>query len=189
MLEKIKERIRERKFEKEDKKKVGTKIVIQYKDLHTPFYWVTELDWGRCHTHSLKASEIDELYTAIEYLGEGKYKDLVSGKVFIPRIHENIPYAVYTHHNSEEAKALETRLVTYPLGFDDDVTHSLEETKVDKIIEETIPKKELITQVLEKKEAEARKYVIDYLLEEKKKVTKDQDKKEETKKILKKCFK
>lgn len=164
----IKEIIKERKIIKAVESKKGTRYAIQYKDLSTPFYW-KDRDYGYIRTHSLEDSEIDELWTVIEYIGKGKYKDLVSGKVFIPAIYENKVFSYYTQEMpgaEKELKALEKRLETYPLGFILDDAHKITNAIAGKMLDDTIPKVELIKRELQYKEKMARTYVKEHIEEQ-----------------------
>lgn len=179
----IKEIIKERKVIKAVESKKGTRYAIQYKDLSTPFYW-KDRDYGYYRAHSLEQSEIDELWTVVEYIGKGKYKDLVSGKVFIPAIYGNevFSYSVLEMSGAEkELKAIEKRLETYPLGFILEDAHEITDAIAGKVLDDTIPKIELIKEELQYKEKCARTHVREHIKEQHEDVSKYLESKQKTK--------
>ncbi|MBR3199227.1 MAG: hypothetical protein IKG27_04355 [Bacilli bacterium] len=104
---------------------VGNRYMVKYADITASTMEVYNTN-GKYEYKSIidlnANSEIDSLYTIVEYQGDGKFLDLTSGYVFI--VSELISDNLITHTFTEEGN-LQERLLKYPLGIGLESTSSL----------------------------------------------------------------
>ena len=181
-------------LEKFIKKMKGKKIeelnpvlfVVQYKDIGMPFQKIDEFDeW--CNHSLYDASiepipnpNIDELWTIVQYEGDGLFTDLTTGKQFkLAHYEEFIKQKlnkdrIKTEKDYNDACSTFEDLMKIPLGISAESRHlgkdgnpiyfgplhELTPELETKVVKETIPKKEEIKSALLVKEVFASKAII-----------------------------
>ena len=161
-------------------------FVVQYKDIGYPFQKIDEFDeW--CN-HSLYNAwvdpipnpNIDNLWTIVQYEGDGVFVDLTTDKKFkLAHYEEYIKQKlnkdrIKTEKDYEDACRMFEELMKIPLGISDESRHlgkdanpiyfgPLHELTPElemRVVKETIPKKEMISNALAMKEVIASKSII-----------------------------
>lgn len=143
---------------------VGDRFAIQYGQLSTPLY---RLEEHSCHHtmieknfHNINMDEISNLWTVVEYIGENKFIDLVTGEIYIEQENIDSVKDTVTREYEDEAQNMYCDLVEHPLGLRK-ISQLTTEIK-QKIMEETMPIQEKVILILEKKKKNAQKLVLDF---------------------------
>ena len=175
-----------KKFKKEKLKEIKPVIfAVKYKDIGLPFQKIDVFDkWCNYELYNasvdpIKDPNIDELWTMVEYEGDGVFTDLTTDKKFRLAHYEEYIKAKLSNVNSEEKRQeacdLYSDLMIMPLGISDESRHlgkdlnpvyfgPLKELTPEieiKVAKETTPNKESIKRVLLIKEEIAKKSIIE----------------------------
>ena len=144
---------------KEEKKgiQVGDRFAIKYSSIATPLYYKDEHPYScamiKYNSHDLDCGEIGELWTVIEYIGDGQFLDLISGEVFRKQIFEEYVHDTVTQSYEEVALKEQQELLDSPLAIG---VHGYSELTTEikqSILQKTMPKsKEIISTLGEMKE-------------------------------------
>ncbi len=173
LLEKLfrKEKKKEVKIDQTEEKRIGKRFAMPYKRLSTsistkeehPYTCATMI----CNYYELSADPISELWTVVEYLGNGQYLDLITGEVYGRQTIDEDILDTVTQSYEVEALKQESSLLHQPLAIgsysyyhDGVVMQELTPEMKQKIIEETMPRKEEVIQTVEAMKEEAKKKII-----------------------------
>ena len=175
---------RKRKEKKEEIRRgiqIGDRFAIQYGCISTPLYTEEEHPYTsatiKVNYHELRHCspdlDMDHLWTVVEYIGEGKYMDLVTGEIFTGQVDADTIEDTVTQEYEEEALAKQSELLEFPLAFGSGRMFGTGRTELtteikQKIMQETMPKSDLIGAELEEWKKESRE-VITHLYDRKNK--------------------
>lgn len=175
-----------KKLKKEKLKEVGPVLfVVQYRNIGMPFQ-KTDIFRVWCNHELYNASieqiptpDIDNLWTIVQYEGDGVFKDLTTDKKFrLAHYEEYVKEKlsnVRTEKDYKEAYDLYAKLMTIPLGISDEsrdlgkdlnliyfgpLKELTPEMEIE-IAKETMTKKEMIKKALLIKEEKAKKKIIE----------------------------
>ena len=160
-------------------------FIVKYKDIGLPFQKINVFRiWCNHELYNAKVDQIpdpsiDELYTIVQYEGDGLFTDLTTDKQFkLAHYEEYIKEKlskdrIKTEKDYNEAISIYNELLRIPLGISDDSRllnrdlklvhfgplHELTPELEMKVVKETIPKKDIIKQSISIKEDIARKKI------------------------------
>lgn len=159
----------EKKKENENENGIGKRYAMQYKRLSIP---ISEKEDHpitsaviTCNAVDLAMNDISDLWTVIEYIGEGKYLDLITGEIYTGQIFRERILDTVTQEYEMEALEMKARLLENPLaiGSYSHIYGPVQLREVDtemkqKILNESMPRKEEIKEQVQsmKKEAQER---------------------------------
>lgn len=170
----LEEFMKKRKKQEEKKKTgnesgIGKRYAMQYKRLSIPIaekdYRSTVFALIKCNADDLDMNDISNLWTVIEYIGEGKYVDLITGEIYTDQILVDDILDTVTQEYEMEALEMKARLMQSPLavGSFSYVYGTVPLREVDtemkqRILNESMPRKEEIKEQVQsmKKEAQER---------------------------------
>mgnify|MGYP007056184824 CR=1 FL=1 len=167
------------RFRKKEKKaeelRMGKRFAVKYGSITSPLAEEEEHPYYSVMIINplWKAEEdsIDELWTVVEYIGEGKYLDLVTGEIYPTQKLDITIRDTVTREYEEEALKDQEELLTNPLSIISGRHRGLTETMLrpavceltpeikKSILEETMPQQEHIQEVL----AARKKFYIEKL--------------------------
>lgn len=142
---------------------VGDRFAVRYSSLESCICYLDEHPYtGATITTSkcdLYLGDYDELYTVVEYIGDGQYLDLVTGMIFVKRVLDDTIKDTVTEEYQEEAIERKNLLIEHPISFRTSCELTTEIKK--DIMDKTMPAQEEILEAIKKEEEKAREIVID----------------------------
>ncbi len=166
-----KEKKQEVKINQTEEKRIGKRYAMQYGRISTPISSKEEHPYSSailvCNYHELSAEPIAKLWTVVEYLGNGQYLDLITQEVYRKQTPDEDILDTVTQSYERKALEQESSLLHQPLAIGSysyyqnglvmqDLTPELKQ----KIIEESLPRKEEIISVVETMKEEAKKKIV-----------------------------
>ncbi len=148
------ERFKREKQEQRDGLAIGTRYAVTYLDISCPI--VYELDdhtfdscVRRFDSYGLSAPGISRLYTVVEYLGDGRYIDLVSNIEFRRAVVDDDILDTVTQSYEKEAIAIYDDLIDTPISLRGTGFVALTPEIKARILNDTLPRSEEIVSALE----------------------------------------
>jgi len=146
------ERFRSEK-QKETGLAIGTRYAVTYLHISCPIVYEIDHTFAsavrRYDSYALAAPEISNLYTVVEYIGDGRYLDLVSNIEFRPAVVEDDILDTVTQSYEEEARAIHDDLIETPISISGIGFVELTPEIRARILYDTLPRSEEIVSALE----------------------------------------